>query len=307
MWNSWKNSYQTYLKLERNLSDNSIKAYLKDVHHLTVFLEDFYPDIKITELHLSHLKEFIAHLHALGISGRSQARIISGLKSFFGFLLLEDALQLDPSELLSAPKLGMKLPDTLSADEIKLMIQAIDLSKPYGERDKAMVETLYSCGLRVSELLSIKISNLYFDQGFIRVIGKGDKERLIPIGPHAQKQIDLYLHRVRSHQEITKGHEDYVFLNRFGKQISRISVFTMVKTLARQAGIQKNISPHTFRHSFATHLVEGGANLRAVQVMLGHQSITTTEIYTHLDRHFLSETIREYHPMSQNQQSDDTD
>ncbi|MCF8219572.1 MAG: site-specific tyrosine recombinase XerD [Bacteroidales bacterium] len=298
MWDSLKNGYQTYLRLERNLSHNSIQAYLRDIHHLTTFLEDYAPNLSVHELGKKHLKEFLKYLYDLNIAANSQARIISGVKSFFRYLLLEDIITADPTELIDTPKTGRKLPDTLSYDEISSLIEAIDLSTAEGERNKAILETLYGCGLRVSELINMKLTNLFFDEGFIRIVGKGDKERLIPIGPHAQNQIQTYVEQVRTHLSIAKGHEDFVFLNRRGKQLTRVMIFTMIKQLAEKAEIKKNISPHTFRHSFATHLVEGGANLRAVQEMLGHQSITTTEIYTHLDRHFLRDTIRDYHPMS---------
>lgn len=300
MWDSLKNGYRTYLKLERNMSDNSVFAYLRDVNMLTAFLEDYSPEMKVEHLEAAHLRDFLKHLHELGIAANSQARTLSGIKSFFRFLLLEDIIEADPTELIQAPKTGRKLPDTLSYEEIEKIIKAIDLSKAEGERNKAIIETLYGCGLRVSELVNMKLSNLFFTEGFIRIIGKGDKERLVPIGPHAQKQIETYLEQVRSHLNIAKGHEDFVFLNRRGKQLTRVMIFTIIKNLTEKSGLKKTISPHTFRHSFATHLVEGGANLRAVQEMLGHQSITTTEIYTHLDRNFLKETIRDFHPMSDN-------
>ncbi|MCF8331571.1 MAG: site-specific tyrosine recombinase XerD [Bacteroidales bacterium] len=298
MWNSLKNGYKTYLKLERNMSENSMLAYLRDINHFTVFLTDYDPEITVREINSSHLSEFIRHLHEMGIAANSQARIISGIKSFFRYLIVEDVLSNDPTDLLESPKTGRKLPDILSYEEIKQLMDAIDMSTTEGERNKAILETLYGCGLRVSELVNMKRSNLFFEQGFVRIIGKGDKERLIPIGPHAQKHIQYYVDHVRTQLTIAPGHEDFVFLNRRGKQLTRVMIFTIIKQLANKAGIEKSISPHTFRHSFATHLVEGGANLRAVQVMLGHQSITTTEIYTHLDRNFLRDTIRDYHPMS---------
>ena len=307
MWDSLKNGYKTYLRLERNLSDNSINAYLRDINHLTTFLEDYAPSVSAQQVDKKHLKEFLKYLYELNIAANSQARIISGIKSFFRYLLLEDVIAADPTELINTPKTGRKLPDTLSYDEITKLIQAIDLSTSEGERNKAILETLYGCGLRVSELINMKISNLFFDEGFIRIVGKGDKERLIPIGPHAQKQIQIYVEQIRTHLSVAEGHEDFVFLNRRGKQLTRVMIFTMIKQLTEKTGLKKSISPHTFRHSFATHLVEGGANLRAVQEMLGHQSITTTEIYTHLDRHFLSETIQEFHPMSKKKANDDAD
>lgn len=280
------------------MSDNSVLAYIRDLNHFTVFLTEYDPGVSVKSIQSSHLNEFIRHLHEMGISANSQARIISGLKSFFRYLILEDIVTSDPSELLESPKTGRKIPDTLSYEEIKKMMDTIDMSTPEGERNKAILETLYGCGLRVSELVNMKLSNLFFEQGFVRIIGKGDKERLIPIGPHAQKHIKFYVDHVRSHLDIAPGNEDFVFLNRRGKKLTRVMIFTIIKQLADKAGLKKSISPHTFRHSFATHLVEGGANLRAVQEMLGHQSITTTEIYTHLDRNFLRDTIRDFHPMS---------
>lgn len=293
-----KNGYKTFLKLERNLSDNSVMAYLRDLNHFTTFLEDYSPGIQVKEVHAGDLQAFLKHLNELGIEATSQARIISGLKSFFRFLLLEDIIDKDPAELLESPRTGRKLPDTLSYDEISKLIEAINLSQPQGERNKAIIETLYGCGLRVSELINLRISNLFMKEDFIRIIGKGDKERLVPIGPHAQKQIELYIHGERNKLDIARGHEDFVFLNRRGKQLTRVMIYTIIKRLNKQSGLNKKISPHTFRHSFASHLVAGGADLRAVQEMLGHQSILTTEIYTHLDRDFLSKTIRDYHPLS---------
>ena len=248
------------------------------------------------ELELKTLQKFIHWINELGLSEFSQARIVSGIKAFYKYLLMEDLTTSNPSELLEAPKLKRKLPDTLSINEIEKIIDSIDLSKPSGERDKAIIETLYSCGLRVSELTNLKISNIYFDASFIRVIGKGDKERLVPLGSKAIKQIEIYMHQVRNHIAIKKGNEDFVFLNNKGTKLSRIMIFMLIKKLAAQVGIQKNISPHTFRHSFATHLVEGGADLRALQEMLWHESITTTEIYTHLDRSYLRQTLMAYHP-----------
>ncbi len=301
MWESLKSSYRVYLKLERNLSDHSIESYLRDVDHFTGYLEQASPGLPASGVSPDHLNKFIVWLFDLGIAVNSQARMVSGLRSFFRFLVMEGVIEKDPSELVRSPRTGRKLPQTLSGEEIDRMILSIDLSKPEGERNKAIIETLYSCGLRVSELVHLRLSNLFFDEGFVRILGKGDKERLVPIGPRAEKQISVYINQVRIHAPIQKGHEYYVFLNRFGKSLSRISVFTLVKHLAEKAGIRKTISPHTFRHSFATELVKGGANLRAVQEMLGHSSILTTEIYTHLDREFLRDTIRKYHPMSRDQ------
>lgn len=304
MWDSLKNGYKTFLRLERNLSDNSVQAYMRDLEHLTTFLAESHEHIKAEQIQLSHLKEFLRHMNELGVEATTQARITSGIKSFFRFLLLEDIIGKDPSELLESPKTGRKLPDTLSYEEIDRLIQTIDLSKPEGERNKAIIETLYGCGLRVSELINLRVSNLFLRDGFIRIIGKGDRERLVPIGPHAQKQIETYLNQKRVLLDIEKGHQDFVFLNRRGKQLTRVMIFTIIKQLNEKSGLKKHISPHTFRHSFATHLVEGGADLRAVQEMLGHQSIITTEIYTHLDRNFLSDTIRDYHPMSRKKKRD---
>lgn len=289
-------SYTTYLKLEKSLSANSIEAYENDIIKLFSYANMQTIKKSVQEFQLSDLQEFIKWLAELGMSARSQARIISGIKSFYRFLMLEKIIETDPTDLLELPKLGQKLPETLDFDEIEKMLAQIDRSKPEGERNKAMIETLYSCGLRVSELVELRISNLYFKDYFIRVIGKGDKERLVPIGEQAIKQIELYLDQVRIHLNIQKGFEDYVFLNRRGKNLTRNMVFLIVKDLAERAGIHKNISPHTFRHSFATHLVEGGADLRAVQEMLGHESIITTEIYTHLDRNYLKAEILEHHP-----------
>jgi integrase/recombinase XerD len=294
-------SFTTYLKLEKSLSPNSIEAYENDILKLFSFAKMLDLKISVSNFELAHLQEFVRWLAELGMSARSQARIISGIKSFYKFLLLEKIIEKDPTELLELPKLGKKLPETLSYEEIERMIAQIDRSKAEGERNKAMLETLYSCGLRVSELVELRISHLYFNDSFIRVIGKGDKERLVPIGQQAIDQIELYLDQVRIHVNIQYGYEDYVFLNRRGKNLTRNMVFMIVKDLAARAGIHKNISPHTFRHSFATHLVEGGADLRAVQEMLGHESITTTEIYTHLDRNYLKTEILDHHPRNKKQ------
>ncbi len=285
--------YQQYLKLEKSLSKNTLDAYMTDLDKLRNFLQS--ENIEISDVCLDDLERFSAGLHDIGIHPRSQARIISGIKSFFHFLIMADYLEADPSELLEGPKIGLKLPEVLTVEEIDSIIAAIDLSKNEGQRNRAILETLYSCGLRVSELTNLKLSDLYFDEGFIKVEGKGSKQRLVPISPRAIKEIKLYF-TDRNRGKIKKEYEDYVFLARWGKNISRIMVFHLIKELAQTAGITKNISPHTFRHSFATHLLEGGANLRAIQCMLGHESIATTEIYTHIDRNMLRSEIIEHHP-----------
>ena len=285
--------YQQYLKLEKSLSKNTLDAYMTDLDKLLNFLQS--ENIEISDVCLDDLERFSAGLHDIGIHPRSQARIISGIKSFFHFLIMADYLEADPSELLEGPKIGLKLPEVLTVEEIDSIIAAIDLSKNEGQRNRAILETLYSCGLRVSELTNLKLSDLYFDEGFIKVEGKGSKQRLVPISPRAIKEIKLYF-TDRNRGKIKKEYEDYVFLARWGKNISRIMVFHLIKELAQTAGITKNISPHTFRHSFATHLLEGGANLRAIQFMLGHESIATTEIYTHIDRNMLRSEIIEHHP-----------
>ncbi len=295
MWDAYKKGYKAWLQLERSLSDNSVEAYLHDIDKLTTFLLSTgiqSPD-KVT---LKELEQFVKWVAELGMTASSQARIISGLRSFYKYCLLEQITTTDPTVLLEAPKLKRSLPDTLSFEEIEQIIAQIDLSKPEGGRNKAMLETLYSCGLRVSELVNLKISCLYLDVGFIRVIGKGDKERLVPIGSDAIKYIKIYKNDIRVHIPVKKDEEDILFLNRRGSRLSRVMVFLILKELAKKARISKNISPHTFRHSFATHLVEGGADLRAVQEMLGHESITTTEIYTHLDREYLRNTLEQFHP-----------
>ena len=285
--------YKQYLKLEKSLSKNTLDAYMTDLDKLLNFLQS--ENIEISDVCLDDLERFSAGLHDIGIHPRSQARIISGIKSFFHFLIMTDYLEADPSELLEGPKIGLKLPEVLTVEEIDSIIAAIDLSKNEGQRNRAILETLYSCGLRVSELTNLKLSDLYFDEGFIKVEGKGSKQRLVPISPRAIKEIKLHF-TDRNRGKIKKEYEDYVFLARWGKNISRIMVFHLIKELAQTAGITKNISPHTFRHSFATHLLEGGANLRAIQCMLGHESIATTEIYTHIDRNMLRSEIIEHHP-----------
>jgi len=296
MWEPYKNGYKAYLQLEKSLADNSVEAYLRDLEKLTQWL--LFADNKKTpaEINLRDLQQFVKWIAELGMSSTSQARIISGIKSFYKYCLLENIVTGDPTTLLEAPKLKRLLPDTLSFEEIEKIIAQIDLSKPEGGRNKAILELLYSCGLRVSETINLKISQLYFDVGFIRVTGKGDKERLVPIGSSAIRFLKIYLENIRVHNPVKPGNEDFVFLNRRGSKLSRIMVFLIIKELAIKAGIKKSISPHTFRHSFATHLVEGGADLRAVQEMLGHESITTTQIYTHLDREFLRKTLEQFHP-----------
>ncbi len=297
-WNLYITQFKNYLKLERALATNSIDAYTRDVTKLMEFLDmskKIHDPLQVKPI---DLLDFIKFIHELGLSPYSQARIVSGIKGFYKYLSYENFISTDPSELLELPRLGRKLPDTLSIHEIDLLFEAIDMSKASGPRDRAMAETLYSAGLRVSELVNLKISNIYDDIGFLRILGKGNKERLTPIGKSALKFIKSYQYEVRNHVHIKPGHEDYLFLNKLGSRISRVSIFTLIKNLALRAGIRKKISPHTFRHSFATHLIEGGADLRAVQEMLGHESITTTEIYTHLDRDYLKQMIKEFHPRS---------
>lgn len=295
-WKTYINGFKSWLKVERSLSGNSVNAYLHDLALFDQYLQSEQLRLSPSDIRLEHLQGFILRINEQGLSARSQARIISGLKSFFKYCLLENLTQDDPSQLLETPKLGRKLPDTLSVDDINRLIAAIDLSKPEGVRNKAMLETLYSCGLRVSELVNLRLSNLHLEIGFLKVIGKGDKERLVPVGSVATRHLKIYLNEVRSHQTIQHGYEDYVFLNNRGRALSRVMVFTIIKNLAMKIDLRKRISPHTFRHSFATHLIEGGADLRAVQEMLGHESITTTEIYTHLDRDYLRQSILSHHP-----------
>ncbi len=296
LWNSYIGGFKAYLQLEKSLSSNSVEAYLHDVAKMTQFLEMQGLSIGPEKIELHHLQEFMKLITELGMTARSQARIISGLRAFYHYLVLENLVKKDPTEMLELPKIGMKLPVTLHVEEIDQLIGNIDLSTPEGKRNKAMLETLYGCGLRVSELTGLKISNLFFDDGFIKVTGKGDKERLVPVGSVAEAEIRYYLSAIRTGIHIRKGQEDILFLNRRGAGLSRVMVFTIIKRLAELSGIKKRISPHTFRHSFATHLVEGGADLRAVQEMLGHESITTTEIYTHLDKDYLKSTIIQFHP-----------
>jgi len=298
-WNSILKGFKAYLQLERSLSENSVDAYLRDMAKLEQYCELQGVLVQPEKLTQQQLEQFLIYVSEYGLSARTQARILSGLKAFYKYLSIEDVIEDNPTELLEAPKIGRKLPDVLSVEEINKLINAIDLSKAEGERNKAMLETMYSCGLRVSELVNLKLSNLNFNEGFIHVIGKGSKERIVPIGSIAIKHINIYIKAVRNHQQnIKKGNEDVVFLNRRGSKLTRVMIFTIIKQLCEKSGINKTISPHTLRHSFATHLVEGGADLRAVQEMLGHESITTTEIYTHLDRDYLRQAILDFHPRS---------
>ena len=297
-WQSAIKGFRAYLKLERSLSENSIEAYSRDIEKLYQFSDIQIIKLKPETVTLNNLRDFIGWVVELGMIPSSQARILSGVKSFYKYLLMEDMIKSDPSELLESPKITRKLPDTLSYHDINKMIDAIDLSKPEGGRNKAILEVLYGCGLRVSELTELKLSNLYLDIEFIKVTGKGSKERLVPIGGSAIKALKIWIETIRVHIPIKKGEEDMVFLSRRGSRLTRVYIFLMIKDLAVLTGITKTISPHTFRHSFATHLVEGGADLRAVQEMLGHESITTTEIYTHLDREYLKGTIIQFHPRS---------
>lgn len=299
MHKTWQNhirQFRHYLKLERSLSKNSIDAYTRDVEKLANYSEVNFPEKSPLNLELEHLRKFVNELAKLEISDYTHARIISGIKAFYKYLMYEDAITEDPAQLLEAPKLGRKLPDTLSYQEIVQLLEAIPLGEPEGHRNRAILEMLYSSGLRVSELTELKKGQVYEDVGFLRVTGKGNKERLVPIGKDALKYLNIYKDEVRVHQAIAKGHEEFVFLNRRGKKLTRVMIFLIIKKTAEQAGIEKNISPHTFRHSFATHLIEGGADLRAVQEMLGHESITTTEIYTHLDRDYLRQVLTDFHP-----------
>lgn len=297
-WNSSIKGFKSYLKLERSLSANSVEAYIHDIEKLVQFLDYKKIDTSPDKITLAQLKAFVQWVNELGMTATTQSRVISGIRSFYKYLLVEDLVDNDPATLLEAPKLSRKLPGFLSIEEIDKLIAAVDLSKSEGERNKAIIESLYSCGLRVSELVNLRLSCLYFEIGYIKVIGKGDKERIIPIGNSAIKQITIYLDHIRTHQHIKPGNEDILFLNRRGAKLTRVMIFTIIKELAKKIKLKKIISPHTFRHSFATHLIEGGADLRAVQEMLGHESITTTEIYTHLDREYLRSAIIQFHPRS---------
>lgn len=296
MWDAYKKGFKAYLQLERSMSDNTIDAYLHDVSLFTGYLEQEGKSYSVAEIEQKHLQDFLRFVNELELSAGTQARVLSGIKSFFKYLLLEEVVKVDPTALLEAPKLKRTLPTYLTIDEIESLFEAIDHSTPEGQRNRAILETMYSCGLRVSETITLKISDLYLDIGFIKVVGKGNKERLVPIGSTAVKQIKLYREHVRSHINIKKGAEDILFLNRRGNGLSRVMIFLILKDVTEKSGIKKNVHPHTLRHSFATHLVEAGADLRAVQEMMGHKSITTTEIYTHLDRSYLRDTLLKYHP-----------
>lgn len=301
MWELHKKDFLNYLKLERSLSVNSIDAYIHDVSLLSQFVSLYFKDLSPLQITAKHLQGFLQYINELGMSAHSQARILSGIKSFYKYLIFEELIEKDPTALIEGPSLGRKLPDTLSFHEIEKLFAAIDLSASEGARNRAMLEVLYSSGLRVSELVSLKLNNIYFDTGFLRVTGKGNKERLVPLGREAMKFLGIYIDEVRGkapHKPAQKGFETYVFLNRNGRKLTRVMIFTIIKNLALKITLNKTISPHTFRHSFATHLIEGGADLRAVQEMLGHESITTTEIYTHLDRDYLKQVIQEFHPRS---------
>ena len=296
MWKSEINGFKNYLRLEKSLSNNTLEAYLRDIKKLTEYLEMKEISTRPQELETDQIRKFLHYVHELGLAPASQARILSGIRAFYHFLLMEDLIKHDPTELLESPKLGRKLPDTLDYSEIEALMDAIDRSSPEGERNRAILEVLYGCGLRVSELISLQISQIFPEEGFIRVTGKGNKERLIPVGSSALKHILIYLKQVRVHIQPKPQAVDILFLNNRGSGLSRVMIFTIIKNLAKKIGMKKTVSPHTFRHSFATHLVEGGADLRAVQQMLGHESITTTEIYTHLDREFLKTVVNQYHP-----------
>ena len=297
-WQRAIHGFKTYLQLERSLSNNTIESYLRDVNQLQGYSETTLKIEDPTQLNTDALKDFVRNIAEIGLSATTQSRMVSGIRSFYKYLLLEDWIEIDPSNLLETPKIGRKLPDTLERNEIEDMIDSIDLSSNEGERNRAILETLYGSGLRVSELVNMKISNIYFNEGFVKITGKGDKERLVPLGGMAAKRIKSYVKEIRIHVAVKKGFADNVFLNRRGAALSRVMIFNIVKKAAQDAGVKKNISPHTLRHSFATHLIEGGADLRAVQEMLGHESITTTEIYTHLDRDYLRSNIIQFHPRS---------
>jgi integrase/recombinase XerD len=296
MWQSYIKHFKNYLRLERSLSGHSVEAYVHDADKLREYAELHGLASSPTDISEEHVLGLLRYLTELGLSAHTQARILSGIKAFFKYLLLENIIQEDPSELVESPRLPRKLPDVLSYPEIVRMLDAIDHATPEGTRNRAILEVLYSCGLRVSELTSLQLTNCYFDIGFIRVVGKGDKVRLVPIGKDAIKYTEIYLNTIRNQLDVKKESEDIVFLNKRGGQLSRVMIFLIIKAISEEAGITKNISPHTFRHSFATHLIEGGASLRAVQEMLGHESIITTEIYTHLDRDYLRQVITEFHP-----------
>lgn len=295
-WPIYIRNFKTYLQLERGMSENSVEAYIRDIEKLYAFLEIQRLDISPEAITEQHLTDFLVYLYDLGLAANSQARILSGIKSFYEYLAVENLIKIDPTEQIKGPSLERKLPDTLNFHEIERILEGIDVSTNEGIRNRAIIEVLYGCGLRVSELVNLQLTNCYFDIGFIRVFGKGNKVRLVPIGRDAIKYTQIYLDHVRNHLTIENGHDDFVFLNRRGKQLTRVMIFMVIKEATARAGITKSVSPHTFRHSFATHLLEGGADLRAIQEMLGHESITTTEVYTHTDRSFLQETIQLYHP-----------
>jgi integrase/recombinase XerD len=297
-WKTTITNFESYLRLEKALSPNSVEAYINDIKKFVKFLDTKNYNLLPTAIKLQHLKEFVAEINEKGMSPRTQARIISGIKAYYKYLLIEDITDRDPTALLEAPKIGRKLPEILSIEEIDNLMDNIDIIKPEGQRNKAMLETLYSCGLRVSELVSLRLTDLHLNQGFIKVAGKADKERLVPISPRAIKEIRMYLDTYRKRLNIQEGSEDILFLNRRGKKLTRVMIFTIIKDLAAKVELGKNISPHTLRHSFASHLIEGGADLRAVQEMLGHESILTTEIYTHLDKDYLRDTVIQFHPRS---------
>lgn len=295
-WSSAIKGFESYMLLERSLSPNTIEAYIRDISRLSEYSIISEQGISPDKIQLNHLRNFVIGLNEIGISERSQARIISGIRAFYLYLIMEDIIIDDPSELLEAPKLGRKIPEVLSLNEIDKIIAAIDLSKEQGHRNKAIIETLYACGVRVSELINMKLSEFYPDIGFVKVTGKNNKERIIPIGNEAIKSIELYIKFDRKNLNIAKGNEDFIFLNRRGKKLTRVMIFHIIKELSELSGIRKNVSPHIFRHSFATHLLEGGADLRVIQEMLGHESILTTEIYTHMDTNYLKEAIMKFHP-----------
>jgi integrase/recombinase XerD len=297
-WEDSKKGFESFLRLEKSLSQNSVAAYINDINKLMLFLDENFKKLGPEKVKLVHLKKFVEWINEKGVSPRTQARTISGIKSFFKYLLMEGKINSDPTTLLESPKIGRKLPDVLSMEEIDLLIDSVDLTKAEGQRNKAMLETLYSCGLRVSELVNLKVTNLFFDQGFVKIEGKADKERLVPISEKAIEEITKYLNVYRKTLKIAKDSENILFLNRRGKKLSRVMIFTIIKNLAQKVGLEKKSDPHTFRHSFATHLISGGADLRAVQEMLGHESILTTEIYTHLDRDYLKSTLNQFHPRS---------
>lgn len=295
-WEEAKEGFEGYLKLEKSLSQNSVSAYINDINKLVTYLDVKFGGMKPSAVRLAHLKDFVKWLNEEGVSPRTQARTISGIKSFYKYLLLEEVTDVDPTSLLEAPKVGRKLPDILSADEIDMLINAVDIYRSEGQRNKAILEILYGCGLRVSELVSLRVSDLHFEKGYIRVLGKSDRERLVPISRRAIDEVESYKNGYRTSLKIAEEDTDILFLNRRGRKLSRVMIFTIIKNLADKVKLNKKISPHTFRHSFATHLIDGGADLRVVQEMLGHESILTTEIYTHLDRNYLQDTINQFHP-----------